>query len=101
MERFFVSIKPTNGPYLSDQIKNNLKREIKKYSVSGIDVEITDLKFLYIEIDITAYYNSNLISSADMISLVSLLRILRRYAKTAEMNQFGGRFKYSKLLMYD
>jgi hypothetical protein len=93
----FVSIKPTNGPYLSDQIKNNLKRELKKYSIAGIDIEITDLKFLYIELDITAYYNSNLISSgADLISLISAN--LRKYAKTAEMNQFGGRFKYSKLL---
>ena len=93
----FISIKPTSGPYLSDQIKNNLKREIKKYSVSGIDVEITDLKFLYVELDITAYYNSNLISSAaDLISLIS--ENLRRYSKAGEMNQFGGRFKYSKLL---
>ena len=93
----FVSIKPTNGPYLSEQIKNNLKRELKKYSIAGIDIEITDLKFLYIELDITAYYNSNLISSgADLISLISAN--LRKYAKTAEMNQFGGRFKYSKLL---
>ena len=95
--RTFVSIKPTNGPYLSDQIKNNLKRELKKYSISGIDVDITDLKFLYIELDITAYYNSNLISSgADLASLISAN--LRKYAKSAEMNQFGGRFKYSKLL---
>ncbi len=93
----FVSIKPINGPYLSDQIKNNLKRELKKYSVSGIDVEITDLKFLYIELNITAYFNSNLISSAaDLISLIS--ENLRKYAKSAEMNTFGARFKYSKLL---
>ena len=95
--RTFVSIKPTNGPYLSDQIKNNLKRELKKYSISGIDVDITVLKFLYIELDITAYYNSNLISSgADLARLISAN--LRKYAKSAEMNQFGGRFKYSKLL---
>jgi len=93
----FVSIKPTNGPYLSDQIKNNIKRELKKYSVSGIDVEITDLKFLYIELNITAYFNSNLISSAaDLVSLIS--ENLRKYAKSAEMNRFGARFKYSKLL---
>ena len=93
----FVSIKPISGPYLSEQIKNNLKRELKKYTVSGIDVEITDLKFLYIELDITAYYNSNLIgSSADLISLISAN--LAKYAKSAEMNQFGGRFKYSQLI---
>ena len=93
----FVSIKPTNGSYLSDQIKNNLKRELKKYSIAGIEVDITDLKFLYLELDITAYYNSNLISSgADLSSLI--YKNLRKYAKSAEMNQFGGRFKYSKLL---
>ena len=93
----FVSIKPTNGPYLSDQIKNNLKRELKKYSISGIDVEITDLKFVYIELNITAYYNSNLISSGDdLISLIS--ENLRKYAKSADLNKFGARFKYSKLL---
>ena len=95
--KVFVSIKPTNGPYLSDQIKNNIKREIKKYSVSGIDVDITDLKFLYIELNITAYFNSNLISSAeDLVSLIAAN--LRRYAESAEMNKFGARFKYSKLL---
>ena len=95
--KVFVSIKPTNGPYLSDQIKNNIKREIKKYSVSGIDVEINDLKFLYIELNITAYFNSNLISSAaDLVSLIS--ENLRKYAKSTEMNKFGARFKYSKLL---
>jgi len=95
--KVFVSIKPTSGPYLSDQIKNNLKREIKKYSVSGIEVEITDLKFLYIELDITAYYNPNLIgSAAELISLIS--ENLTKYAKSAEMNTFGARFKYSKLL---
>ena len=93
----FVSIKPTNGPYLSDQIKSNIKRELKKYTVSGIDVEITDLKFLYLELDVTVYYNSNLISSAaDLISLISTN--LTKYSKSAEMNQFGGRFKYSKLI---
>ena len=95
--KVFVSIKPTSGPYLSNQIKNNIKREIKKYSVSGIDVEITDLKFLYIELNITAYFNSNLISSAaDVVSLIAAN--IRKYAKSAEMNKFGARFKYSKLL---
>jgi len=93
----FVSIKPTNGPYLSNQIKNNIKRELKKYSVSGIDVEVTDLKFLYIELNVTAYYNSNLISSAaELVTLI--FENLRKYAKSAEMNKFGARFKYSKLL---
>ena len=42
--KVFASIKPINGAYLSNLVKDNIKREIKKYSVGGIDLEITDLK---------------------------------------------------------
>jgi hypothetical protein len=34
--KVFVSVKPTNGSYLSGQIKENIKSQIKKYSVSRI-----------------------------------------------------------------
>ena len=76
-------------------IKDNIKRDIKKYSISGIDVEIADLKFLYIEL-VQNYYNSNLATSGqDLITQV--LDNLRKYGNSAEMNKFGARFKYSKL----
>ena len=95
--KVFVSIKPTNGLYLSNQIKDNIENEIKKYTVAGIDIQITDLKFLSIELDINAYYNSNLIGSGnDIITLIT--KNLEKYGKSAEMNKFGARFKYSKLL---
>ncbi len=95
--KVFIAIKPTNGPYLSDQVKNNIKRQLKNYAVSGIDVELSDLKYLYIELDITAYYDSNLIPSAeDLKSLI--FKNLQDYAQSSDMNKFGGRFKYSKLL---
>ena len=53
--KVFVSIKPSNGLYLSNMIKDNIKRDIKKYTVAGIDVEITDLKFLSVELGIKIY----------------------------------------------
>ncbi len=95
--KVFVSIKPSSGLYLSNMIKDNIKRDIKKYTVAGIDVEITDLKFLSVELSIKLYYNSNLATSGeDLITQVSAN--LRKYANSAEMNKFGARFKYSKLL---
>jgi len=47
--KVFVSIKPTNGVFLSSTIKENIKRQINKYSVAGIVTEIIDLKYLYVE----------------------------------------------------
>ena len=95
--KVFVSIKPSDGLYLSNMIKDNIKRDIKKYTVAGIEVEIADLKFLSVELSIKLYYNSNLATSGqDLITQV--LDNLRKYANSAEMNKFGARFKYSKLL---
>mgnify|MGYP001227735965 FL=1 len=95
--KVFASIKPINGAYLSNLVKDNIKREIKKYSVGGIELEITDLKYLYIEVLSNVYYDGNMISSGDEVkSLVSTN--INRYANSTEMNKFGARFKYSKFL---
>ena len=95
--KVFVSVKPTNGAYLSGQIKENIKSQIKKYSVSGIVVDIIDLKYLYIEPNITAYYNANLAKSANSITTIVSDNV-ETYSKSAEINKFGARFKYSKFL---
>ena len=95
--KVYISIKPTNGTYLSNLIKDNIKTKIKKYSVAGIDPEIIDLKYLYLEPTINAYYNTNLAQSANSItSIVS--STIGRYANSTELNKFGARFKYSKFL---
>ena len=38
--KVFASIKPINGAYLSNLVKDNIKREIKQYSVGGIDLRL-------------------------------------------------------------
>ncbi len=95
--KVFASIKPINGAYLSNLVKDNIKREIKKYSVGGIDLEITDLKYLYIEALINVYYNSNNANSGDQIRSIVSTNI-DQYASSTEINKFGARFKYSKFL---
>ena len=95
--KVFISIKPTNGTYLSNFIKDNIKSEVKKYSVAGIVPEIIDLKYLYIEPTINAYYNTNLAQSANSITS-TISSTVERYANSTELNKFGARFKYSKFL---
>ena len=95
--KVFISIKPTNGSYLSNLIKDNIKKELKQYSVSGIVAEIIDLKYLYIEPTINVYYNTNLARSANTVSSIVSTNV-ERYADSTEINKFGARFKYSKFL---
>ena len=95
--KVFLSIKPKNGDFLPNLVKEQIKLKLKKYAVSGIIPEILDLKYLYLEVDSKIYYNSNLAeSSAYVSSLVE--NNANKYAESTEMNKYGARFKYSKFL---
>lgn len=95
--KVFISIKPINGPFVSNQVKDNIKSSLRKYSVAGIVPEIIDLKYLYIETDITAYYNSNSTSDPNYLKSI-ILDNIKNYSNSKELNRYGARFKYSKFL---
>jgi len=95
--KVFVSIKPYNGVFISDEVKRRIKLELKKYSVAGIVSEIIDLKYLYIEVDTNVYYNSNLSPGSSQV-VSSVTNNIINYANSTELNKFGARFKYSKFV---
>ena len=92
-----ISIKPKNGDLVSDFSKNQILSKLKQYTVSGINQKIVDLKILYVELDSNVYYNSSLVSTADLLK-TKVVNSLTEYSKSINLNQFGGRLKYSKLL---
>ncbi len=92
-----ISIKPKNGTYVSDFDKQQIKQKLKSYAIAGINSEIIDLKILYVEIDSTVYFNTAQVSNSDNLR-TKILGSLRDYSKTVDINKFGGRFKYSKIL---
>ena len=47
--KVFISIKPRNGDFVPNLIKENIKRDLRRYSVAGIGPEILDFKYLFIE----------------------------------------------------
>ena len=95
--KVFITIKPRTGDFLPNLIKENIKRDLKKYSVAGIIPEILDLKYLYVEINSKVYYNTNLAPSSDFVSSV-IQNSTTKYAESTELNNYGARFKYSKFL---
>jgi hypothetical protein len=95
--KVYITVKPKNGEFLSAVAKDSIKNDLKKYTVAGIKQEFLDLMYLYVEFDSTVSYDSGFVS--DKLNLQSrILSAIENYAKSADINSFGGRLKYSKLL---
>ena len=95
--KVFISIKPRNASYLSQVTKDDISRKLKQYSIAGIKPEIIDLKFIYVEVDTTVYYNTNSVfDPSDLRTRV--FSTLTAYSQSSDLNSFGGRFKYSKVV---
>ena len=93
--RVMIAVKPINGVFLSSAIKEDVSRQLKKYSVAGIIPEIVDLKYLYLETNSFVYYNEN--KAPGFSAVIGLVRNnINQYAGSTELNKFGARFKYSK-----
>jgi len=95
--RVFIAAKPRNGNFLSDFTKKEILSSLKSYSVAGIVPEFVDLKFMYVEIDSTIYYNANFVGDPDNLR-TQVVSAITSFAGGTELNKFGGRFKYSKIL---
>ena len=95
--RVFISIKPTDGNFVSDFNKQAIKNKLKQYVVAGISPEIIDLKILYVEIDSSIYYDYSQVSNVNDLR-TKIVNSLNSYSNSTNLNSFGGRFKYSKVL---
>jgi len=94
--RVFIAAKPRNGNFLAESTKTSLLKSLKSYSVAGIVPSFIDLKFLYVELDSYIYYNTNFVGDSNSLR-TNVTDAVQQYAKSGELNKFGGRFKYSKM----
>ena len=93
----FITIKPKNGEFVSDFDKTQILSNLKNYSLTGINQKILDLKVLYIELETYVYYNDSKVENInDLKARVS--NNLVKYSNSLDLNKFGGRFRYSKVL---
>ena len=93
--KVFISVKPRNGDFLSDETKKELIQKLKSYAVAGIVPEFVDLKYLYVELKANPYYNTSLNDDPENLK-TSVSNALTQYSRSIDVNKFGGRFKYSK-----
>ena len=95
--KVFISVKPRNGDFLSDETKRELTQRLRSYAVAGIVPEFVDLKYLYVELQVNAYYNPSLNDQPENLK-TNISNALTQYSRSIDVNKFGGRFKYSKSL---
>ena len=93
----FITIKPQNGDFVSDFDKTQILSNLKNYTLTGITQKIVDLKILHIELESFIYYNSSKVVNVEQLK-TNVVNGLTTYSKSTEINKFGGRFKYSKVL---
>ena len=93
--KVFISVKPRNGDFLSDETKRELVQRLKSYAVAGIVPEFVDLKYLYVELQANPYYNPSLNDDPENLK-TGVSNALTQYSRSIDVNKFGGRFKYSK-----
>ena len=93
----FITIKPKNGEFVSDFDKQSILSNLKSYTLAGINQKILDLKLLYVELESFVYYDVSKVSTASDLK-TNVTNGLLTYASSTDLNKFGGRFKYSKVL---
>ena len=93
----FITIKPKNGDFVSDFDKTQILQKLKSYSLTGINQQIVDLQVLYVEVESFIYYNSTAVSNVNDLR-TKITNALTTYSRSGDVNRFGGRFKYSKVL---
>jgi len=93
----FITIKPKNGEFVSDFDKTQILRKLKSYSLTGINQQIVDLQVLYVEVESFIYYDSTAVTNVNGLR-TKISNSLNIYSNSGDVNRFGGRFKYSKVL---
>ena len=93
----FITIKPKNGEFVSDFDKQSILSNLKGYALAGINQKILDLKLLYVELESFVYYDPSKVTTVSELK-TKITNGLMTYGSSTDINKFGGRFKYSKIL---
>ena len=94
--KVFISVKPRNGDFLSDETKRELIQKLKSYAVAGIVPEFIDLKYLYVELKVNPYYNPSLNDDQENLK-TGVSNALTQYSRSIDVNKFGGRLNIVRL----
>ena len=96
--KVFLSVKPTEAATLSSFTKNELKQELKKFSVASIRPEFIDPSILFLELTSDIYYSGTKTQLLPTEIATKASTAIVEYLKTSQTEKFNGKFRYSKFI---
>lgn len=96
--KVFIVAKPFGAETLTTTAKQNLKRNIKEYSILTVIPEVIDPSYLYLDIDSFVYYDNNKSRKNAQEIENAVKNTIVGFGATKDLNRFNGKFKYSKLI---
>ena len=96
--KVFLSVKPKEATVLSSFTKNELKEDLKKYTVASIRPEFVDPSILFVELTSKIYYNGNTTKLLPLEIATKSSNAIVEYLKTSDTEKFNGKFRYSKFI---
>ena len=96
--KVFIVAKPFGAETLTTTAKQNLKKDIKEFSILTVIPEVIDPSYLYLDIDSFVYYDNNKSRKNQQEIENAVKNTIVGFGATDDLNRFNGKFKYSKLV---
>ncbi len=96
--KVFLSVKPNNAASLSSFTKNDLKKNLRKYTVASIQPEFVDPSVLYVEMDSEIHFDGTKTKLLPTEIATKVTTGIQEYLKTSDTEKFNGKFRYSKFI---
>ena len=96
--KVFLSIKPSDASFLSAYTKQQIQKDLKKYSVGSIRPVLVDPSILYVEMDSNIYFDGTKTELLPQQVASNAAQAITEYLKTSQTEKFNGKFRYSKFV---
>tara|TARA_Y100000004_G_C8956058_1_gene430908 strand:- start:1102 stop:3036 length:1935 start_codon:yes stop_codon:yes gene_type:complete len=94
--RVYVSCKPTDTEFLTDNQKDDIRDLLNGKKIPTMVLEIVDPEYTYIKLNVSFSYKPAQVSTPGVLS--NIIRSAIVNWNSANLNNFGGKFRYSKLI---
>ena len=94
--KVFISLKPKDASYLTSLTKQEIVKELKKYTIASVEPRLIDPSILYVELTSKIYYNRGTTDQTPAQIRDKVIGAVQSYLDTSDTEKFNGKFRYSK-----
>lgn len=96
--KVFIAIKPEDASYLTSITKQEIKDELRKYSIASVIPEIVDPSILFVELNSKIFYSRSKTNETSAQVSGKAIGSVQDYLDSSNTEKFNGKFRYSKVV---